>query len=192
MSKVLGAVVLVMCVTATTWASPIINVGSHDLLPNEANQIIQVYVTGSDLVAGFNLKAQIGTSATVTDQPVFQSISFTGGMWDVHPNTTMGGPESGSEQYAAASVVFNNISDSVAANGLVVTMRVNTTGFNSGNFALSFANTDYGQDSEFLAPDGSSVAASITNGTIHITPEPATVALLGLGGLALLRRKRNA
>lgn len=187
----LVALSLVMYFAETTWSAPIINVGTHNLAPNEANQVILVNVTGTDMVAGFNLKAQIGAGLTPGDQPIFQSIDFSGGMWDAYSFTTIGdGPIPGHEQLADFSVMFNGISDKIAANGLVVTMLIDTRGFVSGNFPLMFASTEHGIDSDFLDPDGASISADITNGTIHITPEPVTMSLLGLGGLTLLRRKR--
>jgi len=195
MSKAfVGALVLVLCLASTTWAAPIINVGTYNLLPDTPNQEIILTVTGTDLVAGFNLEAQIGSSIDPADQPVFQDISFTGGMWDAYANSTMGGIAPGAEQLAFVSVAFNGVNDKVAANGLLVKMTVSTVGITSGDYSLRLSNIldVIGEDSYFNAQDASPIAADITNGSIHITPEPATVTLLGLGALALLRRRKVA
>lgn len=55
--------------------------------------------------------------------------------------------------------------------------------------SVSISGTLLGIESEFYFTLSAKDAASGTS-TFSVTPEPATVALLGLGGLALLRRKR--
>ena len=145
-------------------------------------------------IGRYSLEAQIGSSINPADQPVFQDISFTGGMWDADANSTMGSIAPGAEQLAFVSVAFSGVNDKVAANGTLVKMTVSTAGFTSGDYSLRLSNIldVIGEDSYFNAPDASPIPADITNGSIHITPEPATVTLLGLGALALLRRRKVA
>jgi hypothetical protein len=64
----------------------------------------------------------------------------------------------------------------------------------SGDWAAGDFNNDGTVDLSDLIPLGQNYGtdyfASSTPG-ITVTPEPATMSLLGLGGLALLRRRRN-
>src|SRR5712691_5403409 len=72
--------------------SSVITVGDHTLLPNTANQVIEIRVTGDSQVTGLNVRAQIGDGTGVMPEPVFNGASFSGGIWDAHPNTVTGGP----------------------------------------------------------------------------------------------------
>ena len=185
-------VLAVTCVlSAAVSAAPIINVGSHDLQENASGQIVYLNVTGTDQVTAFNLKAQIGDGTGPNAEPVFESIAFGGGMWDAHANTVTGGPISGAGQFAQASVAFNT-SVSVPADGLLLTLTIDTTGFFDGDsFDLLLKGTDIGSDSDFVVIGGGTLAPGITNGTINIVPEPTSMALLSMGGLLALRRRKQ-
>ena len=195
----LGRILLVLCVSfcvvTTASATPIIDVGNHDLIANQANQAIEIYVTGGDSVTGFTLQAQIGDGDGANPEPVFSSISFAGAIWGDGTGVGAGNdaytildpdPISGVEMLAQPSLAFNTTGVSRSANGLVVTLLIDTTGFSSGTYDLKLAGSVLGEDSDFAG-----VAATITNGSITI-PEPATLSLLALGGLALIRRRRRA
>jgi hypothetical protein len=151
-------------VVATT--SPQITLGTYSLNANQSGQRIPIYVTGLDQVTGFNLDAQIvGSSA-----PKFQSIDFTGGIWDAHPTTVGGGPVAGSPQYAQASVIFTNSGDQTQANGLLCTLVVDTTGYAAGqSFALKLAGSGIGADSSFVLYGGAVDPATVTNGSIQLS-----------------------
>ena len=156
-------------VVAGASASPVINVQTHYLPPETSAQAIAIAVSGADMVTGFNLRAQIGDGMGPGAEPVFDSVDFTGGLWDAYPHTTIGGVISGHEQYAQASVIFGNAGDAVAASGMVVTLLLDTTGFSEGSFDLLLSATDIGQDSDFIVFDGVSLTATITNGTITVS-----------------------
>jgi len=195
--------VAVCCLLSATVsvAAPVMIVGSHDLVEDSTGQTISLYVTGTAQVTGFNLRAQIGDGTGSGDEPVFESVDFSGGMWDAYANTVTGGPVGGFEQFAQASVAFND-SVSISASGLLVTFSVDTTGFFDGDsFALKLESTEIGADSDFVAIGGSTVAPDILNGIINIgtapVPEPATLSLLAIGGtvaigLALSRRRKRS
>ncbi|MCY2987716.1 MAG: Ig-like domain-containing protein, partial [Planctomycetota bacterium] len=158
---------------ATTWdfttaTAPVIVVGEHVLAANRANQVVLLYVTGDALVTGLNLRAQLGDGTGPGVEPVFTGVDFAGGIWAAHPYTVTGGPVSGAAQFLQASVVFNNAGDQVAANGLLVKLVIDTTGIQSGQFALSLAGTEIGSDTMFVLAGGTELSAAITNGRIDV------------------------
>jgi hypothetical protein len=156
-------------VVAGAPAAPILTVHTRYLAPNTPSQAIAISVSGVDMVTGFNLRAQIGDGMGTGAEPVFETIDFTGGIWDAYDTTVLGGVLAGNEQYAQSSVIFDNLGDAVAANGVVVTLLLDTTGFSGGSFDLLLSATDIGQDSDFVVFDGASLAPTITNGTIIVS-----------------------
>ncbi len=174
--RLLVFVVVCLALAGPAGASIIINVGAHNLIQNSPGQVVQIFVTGGDQVTAFNLRAVIGDGMGDSPEPKFQSINFNGGIWDVAENTVIGGPIGGFEQDAQAYVAFNT-SVSVPANGLLVTLTIDTTGFFSGSsFPLLLKSTEIGSDSDFVVIGGATLAADITNGMFNIVPEPAPIA----------------
>jgi len=148
---------------------PAIDVGSHDLLAGEEAQRIEVYVTGLDQVTGLNLYAQIGDGPGGAAEPVFASIEFAGGIWDGYPHTITGGPTPGAEQRVQASLVFDNSGDEVQADGLLVTLVVDTRGFSAGEqFDLRLSLDPGGQQSQFILYDGHTRTPTMVDGRIRL------------------------
>ena len=166
-----------------------IDVGTHELLPNTANQPISIFAMGDDQVRGFNLRAQIGDGMGPIVEPTFDDVDFNLGIWDAFAKTTLGGPVEESKQFAQASVAFDNLGDTVAADGLVATIMVSTIGLEEGTFDLLLSGTEIGENSDFIVVGGGTFQPTITNGTIRIVPEP-TGAFGFLMCLALVIRRR--
>ncbi len=119
--------------------------------------------------------------------PKISSINVTTGTIFSGNNTGENGSRSVLPQFYDAETTTNSLT--VPASGLLATVTVDTTGFQSGTFPFLLAGTLLG-DSDF-----SGIAASITNGTLTIAvPEPGVFALIPAmaGGLILRRRRQIA
>jgi len=174
--KIMSFILLI--IAGPVRADPNVVVGDHVLMPDQANQNITLYVDGVDLVTGFNLRAQIGDGIGPQNEPIFQDVNFGGGIWDVYPYSVMGGPVGGAEQYAQASVVFNEPDQTVISNGTLVSLSIDTTGIFSGVYSLNLAATDIGADSTFLAIGGTEIPVTITNGNISVLASPPTTLVM--------------
>ncbi|MCF7976212.1 MAG: DUF4347 domain-containing protein, partial [Phycisphaerae bacterium] len=152
-------------------------VGDHYLLPDTANQRIEITVSSADAVTGMNVRAMIGDGHGPTiegdggsDEPVFTGVDFTGGIWDTGEElTVMGGlvdvrpPKTGSP-VLQSSIVFNRGPErndigeitapgaSTIADGLAMTFIIDTTGFTEyGEFDLKLSSV-YGENTNMLDP----------------------------------------
>lgn len=177
MSKSVIGIVVVLGLTGAAWAQPTIDVGDHYLLANTAGQEIQIYVSGGDEVDGLELKVQIGGG---TSGPSFEDVDiFTGTIFaDDHQGLF---PGSYIETRWAYQGTVADVGP-VIANGLLVTLTVNTAGVGDGEYLLSLTDTPEG------GTDFAGIAAVIGNGKI-IIPEP-TFALLLVVGLPWVLRLR--
>lgn len=176
---------------ATSTEAAIINVGSHDLLPNTPNQSVLIYATAEpdELVTGLNLRMRIGDGHPDLGggsvlEPVFQDVLFTGGVWDQFPNTpSLERVVAGYPMYSQANVVFNTSGHAVSPNGLIAQLIVDTTGFFGGSYALDLADVaEIGRDSEFIGVGGLDIPIDIINGQLNIVPEPSALTILLLCG----------
>jgi hypothetical protein len=149
---------------------PTLIVGLHRLLPNTPNQRIEIFVTGTAEVTGFNLRAQLGDGIDGSAEPDFNGVELNGGIWTSYPTTVSDNGLVGADQMLQSSVSFNNQGDRVIANGLIATLIVDTTGFSSGQFPLLLSGTQIGQDSDFTGQQIASLPVAITNGSIEIVP----------------------
>jgi hypothetical protein len=195
MEELMKARILVACLSllavvsaASAIPAPTIVVGTHIIDPaNSATWQIPIYVTGGNAIGGCNFNAQIGdggpaAGAGGTLGPVITSVDLEHGIF---LDRNDGQTDLGSiPQVGMYSITTS--SGTVGADGLLATLTIDPTGFTSGTWDLKLRDTFNG-DTDF-AP----MPASITNGTITVTPEPATVTLLGLGALALIRRVRRS
>ncbi|MHB0960645.1 MAG: PEP-CTERM sorting domain-containing protein [Pirellulaceae bacterium] len=204
-SSSLVASLLVLACTTMSQAA-LIEVGSHDLLPDTPLQSVSIYATAeaSELVTGFNLRMRIGdghpdVGGGDLPEPVLQDVDFSGGVWDAFPFTVVGGPVVGYPMYAQASVLFNDSGQSISPNGLVATLIVDTTGFAGGSFSLDlFDILEIGEDSNFQGTGGTTIPIEIVNGQLNVVPEPSAFTIFFLGGSAMaggifwVRRRRRS
>jgi hypothetical protein len=156
-------------VSGTVTAPATITVGTVHASVDKPHQRLAIYVTGGVMVAGFNLRAQIGDGPGGAAEPVFTGVDFAGGIWDAHPVTVVGGPVAGAPQYAQASVVFTGSGDETAAQGLLVTLVIDTTGFAQEQaFELRLSATGIGLDCDFITTGGGTFVPTIQNGIIQL------------------------
>ena len=168
----LAAAVITLACCGQAGAALEIHVGGYALLPDTAGQVVRVFVRGGDLVTGFTLCAQIGDGTGPGAEPVFQAIGFGGCLWDAAPTWTLGGPIAGVPQLAQASVLFPETGVTVPAEGALVALMIDTTGFTAKEmFPLSFAGTEIGADSDFIDVGAGPLTPFISNGSIDVVAE---------------------
>jgi hypothetical protein len=173
----------------------IVDVGSHDLLPNTPDQVITINVTGVSGARGLDLYVQVGdgypdVSGSVNDGPNITSVDVvTGTLFD---SNNLGG-QSGSGlglQNRFREVLTAH--DTVSGSGLLATLRIDTTGFTSGTWSLSLKDVFNGTTTFFDA-SLNPIPINITDGSITVVPEPvASGVVAGLLLLAVVLCRRFA
>ncbi len=166
-------------------ATPTIMVGDHPLLPNMADQTIEISVTGGDEVEGLDFFVQIGDG---TDGPIISDLDVLIGTIFDGKNT--GGSAVYQNDRTAAFVTTTPPGQMATTDGLLATVTVDTTGLMLGDGPWDL-NLEFGTFTTAFA----TIPAEITNGSISIVPEPATVAMLlgvfAMAPLALFYRRRS-
>lgn len=199
--KVASCLAILLCVASVSNAATSIIVGNHVLLPNTSGQVIQIFVSGGDQIQGMNFRAQIGADPENAVTPVFQ-FGGPGPSTIVGPGTIFAPNNVGMNDVTFYPALFEagtaTATGTVAANGLLATLVVDTTGFYGGTWALSLGATLSGPTdwagSVFqgnFVPDPNIEDGSIS---IPIIPEPSSVVLAMFGVASLsavaIRRRR--
>jgi hypothetical protein len=183
----------------------VINAPNVTLLPNTANQIVTITVTGTTAVAGEDFFAQIGDGGVfnhgVNVRPVFTNVDILTGTIFGANNTGAtrdpNGPESAHPLIWVDGTTTN--SGTVTDSGLLATLTIDTTGISSGTFPLLLSGvastlTAGGFTTDLVNGSGVPIALTINNGSITIAPAPEPVGLsLIMGGTGILltgRRRR--
>ena len=166
---------------------------NYELLADTPGQWIEILVSGGGQVAGCNFNAQIGDGGPAlggTLGPIITSVDLEGS--SANPTIFFGNCEPqnnldvvGIPQLAMYSIITN--SGTVLADGVLVRLEIDTTDFSGDRTWTLALGATLNSPTDF-AP----MSVTIIDGGIHI-PEPASLALLLCGGLAIIRkRKRSA
>ncbi len=184
--------------SALSASAATINVGDHNLQPNLAGQEIQFFITGGEMISGVNIYLQVGDGgpekgdygfAAGTSGPKITSLDLkTGTIFKDEADSAI--DLIGIPQVAQYYIAITRANGTVPASGLLMTAYLDTTGFTGGTWNLAMKETIDGTYSSNLGV--SSFALDITNGSITIVPEPASLGLALLGGVMLLNRRRTA
>ena len=198
MRKVGLSLAVLLCLAGVAQAATSIVVGNHVLLPNTPGQVVQIFVTGGDQIQGTNFRAQIGADPEFGITPVFGAglSTIIGAGTIFQPNNV------GMNDVTFYPALFEagtaTSTGTIAANGLLATLVIDTTGFFSGSWALSLNNTLSGPtDWAGSVFNGNPVTDPvIEDGSITIPniPEPSSIVLCmfgvaGLGAVAIRRRR---
>ena len=192
--------VLSLCIT-TVDAGVTVDVGTHYLMADTANQEIEIYVEGDIEVQGLNLWVQISKGGKFgIDGPELQDVDLESGT--IFSSSNTGQITSLFAPQVLLQTITTSGSSTVTANGLLATITIDTIGWfdndvdvHEPKWELRLANTLNG-DSDFAG-----TGMSITNGWIVIgedpgydpppptIPEPGSLAMLTAATGLLLRRR---
>lgn len=195
MSRCRGLValfVIVLCTASVGRGDVVLDAGEHELVISKPTQTFTISAIGGDAVAGFVLALQIGDG---TSGPIFTSV-------DLETGTIFDGNSGGQTNHAiedhALYVDVITDSGSVAADGVVATVTVDTRGLSVGSYDLllgGFELNGFAVESEFFDASAETVPVTTVAGTLTLVPEP-TAGVLLLGGAAVVgmvrRRGRRA
>ena len=187
--RMLLSALLGLITAASVSGEIMVEVGSHELLPDTADQQIEVFVTGDERVAGVNFRLQVNDGAT---GPAITDIDMeTGTIFEsARPfSSLVVFPDLPTPQMAEAGVLAG-VGD-VIPDGLLATVTISTVGFESGSFSLILDPLDLGP-TEFIKSNLDPVEEVVLDqqGTIQVggqnngVPEPT--GLLVWSALALL------
>ena len=176
--------------------------GTYELLPDTPGQEIEIFVRpdenltpdageiADDEVQGVNLNIQIGDGGRdaggSVDGPVITGVDLFSGTIFEGNNT---GEGSGNGVLVPQVAFFSTTTGSgtVKADGLLATVTIDTTGFFVGDGPFDLILSQTVNNPTNFGP----VNPEVTDGTLAIVPEPTSIAVFGLTGLALLRRSRR-
>jgi hypothetical protein len=167
-------------------AGLVVNVGSHLLQPDQANQTITLNLTGAVNLAGLDFRAQVEDGAS---GPKITGVDLVTGTLFAANNSGPGSLQGGSwTPYRSVTTSAGTVS----GDGVLATLTVDTTGITSGGtWSLLLSATANGP-TEFLDGSVELIPATITDGSMTVVPEPASMAVVGsllLGGAWLIRRR---
>ena len=150
----LAAVVLFCAVTAAS-AAIVVDVGTHELQPNTADQWISIPITGGEPLVGVTINVQIADGFSIVpsssiDGPNITEVDLLSGIFNGNntgPNHVSAFDQFITDQTSAVS--------EVTATGILIKLKIDTTGFfytdTIKEWALMLGGTA-GGDSMFVGP----------------------------------------
>ncbi len=184
------AAVLSMSLAAS--ATPTIIAGTHELQPNTPGQAFQILVSDNsgDQVLGVDLYLLVADGLT---GPVMTSVDLVGPgtifNGNANPQSDFGAPYVAPSRHIVA--LTTTLSGTVAPNGVLANVIVDTTGVAPGDYAFSLSSPFFG-DSD-LPPFAGGNPTILVDGVLRVVPEPSAIvmALFAAAGMtvAVIRRR---
>jgi PEP-CTERM motif len=167
-----------------TGTGQLINVGSHDLLPNVAGQEIAIFVSGGGQIHGVDFIVQIGNGGPYNgfpaDGPHITDIDLISPP-AIFASDNIGQFDSITTPQKWESFTFANGSGTVDASGLLATITLDTTAvMPSTTWALILTDPTTFEDE-----NGETINPTIFDGLITVVPEPSAI-VLGILAMAAL------
>jgi hypothetical protein len=217
--RVVLSLAILLGLATAAHANLSINVGSHNLNPNQAGQVIFIEVTGGvntqpiDTVNSISSHDSVlqlagggggvGGPAPAGEPKLTEVNAVTGTIFDGNTADSPPGQVGfSSEQFWNVGVVNDGSPANFYPNpGVLLKVTIDTTGVTSGTFALIMDETNdvfngYSSNYSNSPPEAGDLALDfdIINGSVTIVPEPSTVVLgllaaAGLGLVAIRRRR---
>ncbi len=177
-------------------ASGQLDVAVDDVEVTEGTTSVQIpiYGTGTQDVTDMVLALQMGNGGTVTGNdpvPEFTAVDLTGTVWQNLAGYSTFSAFAPPDEIIDYNVQADTGASAVSGNGLLATVTVDLTGFSTaGNSWDIHLTDDFGTTTQIL--NGTTdVTGNLVDGSLTVVPEPVTIALLGVGSVGVLLRRRR-
>jgi hypothetical protein len=196
-----SACVILAVVLFPAWSASgaLIDIGNVFLDPNKAGQKRMFLIDGTEQVRGLDFYAQVGDGGPGSPDggtvgPKMSAVSLENGIFFGNNQgqftLILGG---GLPQLQAYGI--NTNTGTVLADGIIVEITFDTTGFSSGEWDLLFTGTEEGDTELYAAQGAPAINLTINNGKLTVVPEPSTlvlgsIGLLGIAAISAARRRR--